>query len=174
MIIKNYNKNKKGFTLVETLFYIAGLVLLLAVITTIFLYMYDWYRAVTIPPRVDRVGSILIDKISRDIHTSELINSAQSSFNTTNGALSITGIVDSISVTKKFSLSNGYLAYQQDSGSTSYLSPNGMTVSRLYFISTSTPISSAVHFDIDIAYKTKQGTTTKTYSGFSILRQSYE
>ncbi len=169
MIIK-----KRGFTLVETLFYIAGLVVLLLVIATLLFYMYEWHRNMTIAPRVDRVGISLVDKIVRDIRASGTINSAQSSFNTTNGSFSITGTVNSTSVTRKFSLSNGYLTYQQDTGAISYLSPNGMTVTRLYLTSTSSPISSAIKFDIDIAYKTKQGTTTKTYSGFSILRQSYE
>jgi Tfp pilus assembly protein PilW len=92
MVIKN-----RGFTLVETLFYIAGLILLLLVISTILLYMFNWYKKVTIEPRVDQVGTLLVDRIVRDIHTSGTINSSQSSFNTTNGSLSVTGDIDSVS-----------------------------------------------------------------------------
>ncbi|MDO8430363.1 MAG: hypothetical protein Q7S72_00010 [Candidatus Taylorbacteria bacterium] len=165
---------KRGFTLVETLFYIAGLVLLLLVISTILLYMYDWYRVVTIGPRVEQVGLTLVDKITRDIHGSGVIDTAQSSLNTTNGALALTGTLDSVPVTRRFSLLNGCVAYQQNGGVATCLSPNGMTVTRLLFIQADTPISTAVKFDIDIAYRTKQGTTTKIYSGFAILRQSYE
>jgi Tfp pilus assembly protein FimT len=166
--------NNKGFTLVETLVYIAGLALLLAVLSTIFIYMYDWYRAVTIVPRVDQAGSTLVDRITRDLRTGESINLGQSALNTANGALSVTGTIDSNQVTKRFSLSNGYLSYEENGSAPSNLSPNGMTVSRLYFTNVTSPESSAVKFDIDITYNTKQGSTTKTYGGFVILRQSYE
>jgi hypothetical protein len=49
-----------------------------------------------------------------------------------------------------------------------------MTVTRLYLVHATTTKSSAVKFDFDISFKTKQGTTTKTYGGFAILQQSYE
>lgn len=166
--------NKKGFTLVETLFYIGGLVLLLGVISTIFIYMYDWYKVVTIEPRVDQVGITLVDKIVKDIHAGATINGSESSFGTTNGSVSVTGSINAVDVIKKYSILGTCMAYQQDSGATTCISPNGMTVSRFYLTQVDSPISTAIRFDIDISYKTKQGTTTKTYSSFAILRQSYE
>ncbi len=169
MQIKN-----KGFTLVETLFYIAGLIILLSVISTILIYMFDWYKNATIPSRVDQAGIIILDKIVKDIHGSGTINDAYSTFNNTNGVLSLTATNNSVSSTKKFSMLNGCVLYQIDSGTPACITPNGMTVSRLNFIKATSTISSAVKFDVDISYKIKQSTTTKTYSGFAILKQSYE
>jgi hypothetical protein len=166
--------NKKGFTLVETLFYIAGLVLLLAVISMVFIYMYDWYRAVTIVPRVDQVGMTLVDKIVKDIHSSSTINPGSSSLGTTNGSISLTGSVNLVNVTKNYSIVGNCITYQQDSGAISCISPNGITITRFYLIEVDSPISKALKFDIDISYSTKQGTTTRTYSSFAILKQSYE
>lgn len=166
--------NKKGFTLIETLFYIGGLVLLLLTISTILLYMYDWYRSVTLAPRVDQVGITLVDKIVKDIHISSVVNAGGSILNSNNGALSLSGTIDSAPVTKRFSLINGCVAYELNGSTATCLSPNGMTATRLNFNQVTSSISTAVRFDIDISYRAKQGTTTSTYSGFAILKQSYE
>ena len=160
--------------MVETLFYIAGLLVLLTVITITLFYMYNWYQTATLPLRVDSTGSTLIDRIVREVRSSEVVNSSDSVLSSNNGALSITKTANSVSTTTKFALSNGYVTMQLNGGTISNLSPNGMTVTKLYFKNPSTSISSAVRVDIDIAYKTKQGTTTRTFSGFSLLRQSYE
>lgn len=169
MIIK-----KRGFTLVETLFYIAGAVLLLVVVTTFFFYMYEWYRQTTVAPRVDRVGTSLVDTLARSIRGGATVNTTQSSFGTTLGSLSVTGRINLIDITKRFSISEGRVLYEETSITNAYLSPTGMTVSRLYFTQATTSLSSAVKFDVDISYLTKTGTTTKTYSGFTLLKQSYE
>ena len=169
MQIKN-----KGFTLIETLFYIAGLIIFLSVISTVLIYMNDWYRNATIPSRVDQAGIIILDKITKDIHGSGTINDAYSSFNTDNGILSLTAVNNSVQIIKKFSLLNGCVSYQIDSGTATCISPNGMTVTRLSFTEATSTISTAIKFDIDIEYRIKQATTTKTFSSFAILKQSYE
>ncbi|MES3031412.1 MAG: hypothetical protein V4697_03310 [Patescibacteria group bacterium] len=165
---------KRGFTLIETLFYIVGVILFLFVISALFIYMYSWYRRVTIDPRVDHAGIVLVDTLVRGIRGGETVNLGQSSLATNNGALSLTGTVNLVDITKRFSLSNGRVLYEQTSSPSSYISPSGMTVSRMYFTNLTSPLSSAVKFDIDISYAVKGSTITKTYSGFAILKQSYE
>ncbi|MEK7609957.1 MAG: hypothetical protein AAB470_02465 [Patescibacteria group bacterium] len=165
--------NQKGFTLIETLFYTAGLVLLIGAMITFMFYMFNWYNNVTIVPRVDRVGVNLVDKIIKDIRSGTLTNLAQSSLNTTNGTLSINANVNGVIVTKYFAINNNRLIYQVDGGTISYITPADMTISRFYITSDSTPVSQAVHFDIDINFNTRGGQQTKTYSGLAVLRQSY-
>ncbi len=174
MQINLRNNSQRGYTMVETLFYAAGMLVLLAVMTTFLYYMYDWYRNVTIEPHADRAGVQLVDKIIKDIRTGTAINSGQSAFNTTNGALSLSTLVSGAAVTKYFAVSNGRLTYQQNGGTVSYLSPTDVTISRFYITSTSTAISQGIRFDIDISYRLRTGTSTRTYSGFTLLRQSYD
>lgn len=169
MIIKN-----RGFTLIETLFYIVGLVILLFVISAALIYMYDWYKATTIPAKVDQASITLIDKIVKEIHTSSTINLGYSTFNSSNGALSITGTNNGVTTTRRYALQSGCITYESQNNMIVCISPKNMTITRLYFTNVTSPVSSAVKFDIDIAYKIKQATTTKTYSGFAILKQSYE
>ncbi len=70
-------------------------------------------------------------------------------------------------------MSNNRLVYRENGGAIAYLTPSDLAVTRFYLVATSTAISAGVKFDIDIAFPTRTGTSTQTYSGFSLLRQSY-
>ncbi len=167
------NKRQRGFTLVETLVYAAGLVILLGAMTGFLYYMYDWYRTVTIAPRNDRVGVVLVDRIARDIRASASINVASSVFSTTSGAISVTSTATPVATTTTITLSNGRITYKINSGSVQYLSPPDVTVSSLYMTQITTAISTAVKIDVELSYSTRAGIQKRTYTGLAILRQSY-
>ncbi|MDQ2933059.1 MAG: hypothetical protein M3Q80_01625 [bacterium] len=171
--VRRNNSTKKGFTLVETLFYTAGLVVMLMVMGAFLYYMYDWYQKVTLGPRVDRIGINTIDKVIKDIRSGDTVNVSQSVLNSATGTLSLATFVNSVSVTKTIAVSNYRLTYRENLGVVQYLTPADLYITRFYVTSTSTPVSEGVKFDIDIAFGSRNGTTTQTYSGFSILRQSY-
>ena len=174
IIIKQLKTEKRGFTLVETLFYAAGLVVLILAMSGFLYYMYDWYQSVTIAPRIDRIGVSLVDKIVKDIRSGTSV-AGSSLFNNNNGYITINTVVNTSNFTKYFALNNGTLTYQYNDGATSYISPSGVTISRFYLTSTSTAVSKGIKFDIDISYRLRAtGTSTRTYSGFGIMRQSYE
>ncbi|MEN9524193.1 MAG: hypothetical protein RL536_262 [Candidatus Parcubacteria bacterium] len=167
-------KKNRGFTLVETIFYTFGLIILLGAMSAFMYYMYDWYQRTTVGPRTDRIGVSLVDRIAKDIRSGTAINSGQSSFATNNGVLSFDANVNSTILTKRFALTNNRLTYQEAGVPISYLSPSDINVTRFYVVSTSTPVSKGIKFDIDLTYLTRaNGSTTQTYSGFVILRQSY-
>jgi Tfp pilus assembly protein PilV len=166
--------NTRGFTLIETLFYMVGLLILLAAMTSFLYYMYDWYQRSTVVPRMDRIGVNVVDTLVKDIRSGTTVNGAQSSFGITQGALSFAATVGAGTVTKYFSLNSGRLVYQENGGAIAYISPTDVSISRFYVMATSTPLSEAVKFDVDITYSLRTGSTTRTYSGFTVLRQSYE
>lgn len=166
---------KRGFTLVETLFYIAGMVALLVVIIFMLINSYDWYRTTVVYPRADQDGSLAISRIENDIRSGSSLNTAQNSFNTSSGSVGLTGLDSSgASVTYYYALQNGRIAYQKNGGATEYITPAYLTVTRLQFNQIDTPISTAIRTVIDITYPTKTGTTTNSYSALSIMRNSYE
>jgi hypothetical protein len=165
---------EKGFTLVEVLVYAAGLIILLSAMVTLLFYMYGWYRSVTIGPRSDQVGTFLVTKIEGDIRGANSINLSQSVFGSATGAISVTSTINSISTTTYYALQNGHLINQINGGASSYVSPSEMTISAFTLNQITTSVSSAVRFEIDVAYLTKSGTTTNAYYGLAILRQSYQ
>ncbi len=171
----SYTARRRGFTLLETIFYTAGLLILLAVIITFIYFMFDWYQRVTIAPRADRIGVGLVQRITKDLRSGTHVNSAQSFFGVSNGALSFDANVNSGSVTKYFVWGANRLIYQENGGTITYISPSDINISRFLVNSTTTPQSQGIRFDIDITYTSRAtGSVTKTYSGFAILRQSYE
>ncbi len=172
--ITNTIIHKRGFTLVETLVYVAGLVLLLLAIFTLLTATYDWYRTTTVGTRIDEIGITLSDRLVRDIRSGQTVELAQSSFGTSTGSLFIDAVASSTYVTKKYSLISGRVAYQENSGTIQYLSPKDISVTKLYFTSIATPASAAIRFEINITYSTKTGNQTKSYSSVGIMKNSYE
>ncbi|MES2314661.1 MAG: hypothetical protein V4524_01860 [Patescibacteria group bacterium] len=168
IIIKN-----KGFTLLETIIYAAGLILLLGAMLTLLFTTYNWYRNATIGSRVDQVGTTLADRIERDIRTGQSIDTTNTAFATSSGTLSLNALVNSSNIVKRYALTSGRISYQENSGALQYLSPTDITVTRFYLKDILTGVSEAVKFNIDITYSTKTGTTTRTYSDVSIMRNSY-
>jgi Tfp pilus assembly protein FimT len=166
---------KAGFTLVETLFYIAGVITLLAVIVIALSNTYDWYRLTVAYPRVNQDGTLIVSRIGNDIRSGSALNTAQNVFNVPNGAIGITGLDTSKNpVSYYYFLQNGRIAYQKNGGTTEYISPAYLYVSKLQFNEITTPISTAVRFVVQIDYKTQNGTTTNTYGSLGIMRNSYE
>ncbi len=171
-----YTKTKqKGFTLVETLIYIAGAVIVIGMIVSMLYYAYSWYGRVSEPSRVDQIGSALVNKLLGDIRGGQSIDLPQSSFATNNGTLTIDTLTPSLTnVIKHYALQNGRIIYQENSGDIQYLTPSDITVSQFYLNQATTTVSSAIRFSVNIDYLTKTGTSTNTYSGMAILRNSYQ
>jgi len=167
-------KNTKGFTLIELVIYVAGMVLLLSAVTTLIYSTFVFYKGTVIAPRVDRIGISVVDRITKDIRTGVSYNADLSQFNVPTGALSLNAQTDSTTLTKYFALVSGRLIYQEDSGAIQYLTPDDISVSNFIITPIQTPVSTAMHFQIDIGYTTNDGDKLRSYSGVAILRHSYE
>lgn len=167
-------KRSAGFTLIESLVYAVGMVLLLLVITTLLVYFYDWYSRATAPSRADRVGIALVDRIVKDVRTGLSINLTQSALETPVGSLFIDAIENETSVTKFFNVSNGRVMYSKSGTDPVFLSPTPLSISRFHFTQISFGISQAIRIEIEITYQTRNGLETRTYTGLAILRHSYD
>lgn len=164
---------KSGFTLIETLVYVAGIIILLVVIFSFISSTYNWYRTATIGSRIDAIGTILSDHLSKNIHSGQSIDSPNTLFGTTTGRLSIVALVNAVNVTKKYSIINGRITYSENGGISDYLTPTDVTVTKLYFTNMTNAISEAVRFEVELSYMAKNGTSTRTYSSVAILKNSY-
>jgi len=167
-------KTKRGFTLVETLFYIAGVILLLGVIVMTLINTYELYRYNVIYPRYNQEGVLAASRIENDIRSGVSLITAQKVFNTASGAIGINATDTSgNAVTYYYALQNGRIIYNKNGGANQFISPSNLTVTTLQFNEINTPLSVAIRFAIDISYSTKAGTTTHSYTSLGILRNSY-
>ncbi len=162
----------RGFSLVETLVYSAGVLLLVGAIVTMLVNIYRWYDQATTIPRIDGVGITTVDRFVRDIRTGESITTGSSSFGTTLGSTTIVSIVNGASITKAYRVQNGRIYYTEN-GTGSYISPSNAYVSKFLLTQITTPISAGMRVELELTYSLRGASTTRAYSGAAIMRNSY-
>lgn len=167
-------RQKGGFTLVEVLTYGAGLLIILAGLITFLIYLYDWYRSVTIPVRADQAGVSLMHMVMKDIRGATTIDDSASVFNSDSGKLSVTATIGSNSTTTIYVIENGRLKKRVGASATTTVSSSDAYLSAFNIKKLATPKSSAVRVVIGVDYHLRTGTTTNVYDGLAVLRQSYE
>lgn len=163
---------KRGFTLVELLVYAAGFTLLLGAMMSLIVSIYGWYTTATVVPRIDRLSTDITNLIVEDIRSGQYIS--YDSFATTSGSVTLSALIGSTSVARTIALNNGRITYRENGGLVQYLSPKDVVISRFYLKNINTPNSLAIHFDMDVTYSVRGISQTRTYSGVSILRNSYQ
>lgn len=174
--MKNKNNYKKisGFTIIELLVYVAGLLALGAVMIILIVQFYNLYREIIVVPRADRTGLILVDRIIKEIRSADKVDLLQSQFGTTNGVLGLDYVLNGVQKEKIFYLEDGIIKYKEDNGEPVILSSKDLRVSNFNFTFIPTPISQAVRFNLELEFQNNNATETKSYTGFGILRESYE
>ncbi|MEY4440794.1 MAG: hypothetical protein RLY49_420 [Candidatus Parcubacteria bacterium] len=173
MKIKNFSK-QKGFTMLELVMYVSGLIILSTIIITLLVQFYSIYKEMVASPRADRTGLLIVDRITKEIRSANSINMINSQFNTTNGVLEINSVENGNTISKKFYVEDGIAKYQENNDSATNLSFDDFTVSNFNFQYLDTPVSEAVRFNLEFEYMIENATQTKSYTGFAILRESYE
>lgn len=174
MKIKSNHRKIDGFTLVELIIYMAGLLVLGSVLIVMVIQFYSLYKEIVALPRADRTGLLLIDRITKEIRSADQIDLLGSQFNTTNGILDFDSVTNGVTTAKKFYVENGIAKYQENSDTPIKLSSKDFVVSNFNFASVNTTVSEAVRFNLELQFQTRNGTTTKSYTGFAILRESYD
>jgi Tfp pilus assembly protein PilV len=167
-------QNQKGFTLIELVVYVAGLVILSGVMVLIIIQFYMLYKEIIAVPRADRTGLTLVDRITKEIRSGDQIDTLNSQFNTTDGIIEFDSEENGSTVARRFYVENGIVKFSENGGTAVSLSPKDLYVSNFQFKLVSTSVSQAVRFDLELQFMTRNGTETKPYTGFSILRESYE
>ncbi len=165
----------QGFSLIELVVYVSGLTILTAVMVLIIIQFYTLYKEIIAVPRADRAGLLVVDRITKEIRSGDQLDTLNSQFNTTSGVIEFDVTEEDDSITdKRFYVENGVVKYSEDGGSGESLTPKDLHVSNFNFTFVPTSVSQAVKFDMEFQFMTRNGTETKAYTGFSILRESYE
>ncbi len=154
--------------------YVAGLLALGAVMIVLIVQFYSLYRELVAVPRADRVALLAVDRITKDLRAAEDLDLAGSQFGTIAGVIEFDSVESGNTVVKRYYVENGIVKYQQDGGAVSNITPKDLNVTNFNFALVSTGVSQAVRMTMEIEFQTRTGTTTRSYAGFSILRESYE
>lgn len=168
---------KKGFSLIETIVYIAGLSILVLVISGLTIKILSLYKDLVIAPRTDQVAIAVVDRILKDVRSGISVDTNNSLLNTGFGYLTINSQESGSLVSKKFGYLNGRIFYEENSGFsnlTNFITPSDFEVTEIRFTRINTGISEAIRVDLDFTYQNRGENITKEYTGLAILRKSYE
>ncbi len=169
------NSKQKGFTMLELVMYVGGLLTIGAVTIVMIVQFMGIYRELISIPRADRTGMILVDRITREIRSASSINTTDSIFNTPEGEIVFLRSEGGNETEQRFyTNSDGVVMYQVGNNTPERLTPGGLYVSNFNFAFVPTDVSQGVRFRLEIQFDTRDGIQTKSYSGFAILRESYD
>lgn len=166
----------KGFSLIETVIYVAILAVLSVLVVNTILIMFSAFTKASILRRVTLDGETAFERITREIRLASSINDGSSILNVNPSRLALNTVrsaTDSTSVTKQFYVSSGRLVLQEDSNPIEYLiSPRATTTS--FIVSKITTTHSQVA-KISLTLEVGKGSNQVSRSFFNtvILRGSY-
>ena len=160
--------------MLELVMYVAGLLVLGAVMIAIIVQFYGLYREIIAIPRADRTALSLMDRLTKEIRSGDELDSLNSQFGTTTGAIEFDVSDEGVDMTKRYFVQNGIVKYQEDGGTATNITPKDLYVSNFNFALVTTDVSEAVRFTLEIQFQASSGIETRAYSGFAILRESYE
>jgi len=175
----HFKIKKSGFTLIETLVYAAGFIIILAAIITALIYAYKWYERVIIPAKADSAALAVANLLIKDVRSGYSIDEANSVFLTTNGKLSMFATIsEGTTEFKSYYLLDKRIMYKENiAARPKAITPASMNVTELRFSQATTTKSKSISFSLSINYPLRtatSGSATTTFSGSGILRNTYE
>ncbi len=155
-----------GFSLVETIIYVAILAIISVVMINMLLSFTQTYKTIVALRAAEHSAVGSMERITREIRSASGVDTGNSTLGTSPGVLTLT----SIATTTKFYASSGVL--QMDVNGTFFgpLTLSNATVNNLVFRLLDNGVSQAVKIDLTITGTVGTVTKTKTYHSTIILR----
>ncbi len=170
--------NQRGFSLAESLVYMALLVFLLVGIINAIVMLSSMYRNVRTARSVESSAISLMDRIVRETRNAESINSAQTSWGISSGSLGLNTVdANGVTGTMRFYIatSTSRAMLEKNGVSMGPLTESNVIVTNLTFRSYATTTSSAVKIEMTItSASTSPVYITRNFYGTVILRGSYQ
>lgn len=159
----------KGFTLVETVIYVALVsAISVSIVTTLLLLTKSW-STIKISKNINTAAVTTFERMTREIRNAESVDQAASTLDSTPGTLKI----NTASSTITFSLASNTLWIQQGTGSLARLTPSTVTPTNLRFRRISTSQSEAVRIEMELQSSALGKTITQSFYTTVILRGTY-
>lgn len=161
---------QKGFTLIETLVYIAVLVLIgIAIVMT-----YLSLDAVLLRNEVEReltsTAEFTLERMLREIREADSIDAGLSTLGSSPGRLTL----ETTSTTTTFSVSGGRVYVSVNGTSVGPLTPSNVTVQSLIFRRYQSADTLMIRIGLSLRTQNKFATTVRTYYTSAVLRGTYE
>lgn len=170
MHVYQKQKNIRGFTLVETLVYLAVTVLIAGAGVTTYLTLDTVFVRNATERALTNAATVVLERMVRDIRSADSVNTGASSLGTSPGVLVL--VADATTTT--FSLSGGDVVVRVNGGSSAPLTSDSVTVNELTFTSYTGTTTELVRIKLSLSANSKAASTTRTYYSSAVLRGTYE
>lgn len=164
------SKNRKGFTLIEVLVYIAVLIIAVLVMVSLFLSLSTVLSRNQVERELSQTAQVTLEKMVRDIRaaaTADTTVANQLTLQTIGGA-----------TTTQFALSGNSVVMNLNGTNLGTLTSNTVSVDDLVFTKYETLGAELetilVRVALTLSVSTKAASTTQTYYTSAVLRGSYE
>ena len=167
---------KRGFSLVETLFYVALLALSLLVVMQTLLVLTRSYAAFRAAGRIERDAALSLERMVREVRGANNIADAGSVFGVHPGRLRLnTTTAAGAARTVEFSVSGGALLLEEaeDGTAAGALTSSTTTVSNLVFRKITTTRSQGVKIEMTLSSGSGAAARSERFYATAVLRNSY-
>lgn len=160
--------NIKGFSLIETIVYVTIFSILLASVSYSTMILLSSYQKTKVVRRIENSAIASMDRMEKDIRNSTSVDTANSTFNTSSGSLSLI----SGSTTTKYYLLNNQIYISENGSVLGPITFSNVRVSSLIFNFISTSTSEAIKIEMTITGDSS--TPIKNFYNTAVLRGSYK
>lgn len=165
--IKSKKNNIKGFSLFETVVYIALFSLISIIILFSISISAKIYRTARVNNLMTESGNIAMERITRSARSANALT-ANSVFGSSTGVLEL---ANSDATTAKFYISNGVVLLDENGVLSGSLTNEDLVASSLYFYNITTPQGVAVKTELTLTHP--QTSRTEKFQSTTILRNAY-
>ena len=167
-------KNNRGITLVETIIYMALLILVMGVIVQVLVSIGGVYRNIKLTRELESSGTIAMESMLREIRNASNVVLNESSFGTSPGVLTVAGVDEDLNPYKiAFSVASGALQISKNGETPTALTSSSGAVSYLLFNHVATSTSEGVRIELEMSGTSTSTPKSERFYGFAVLRGSY-
>jgi type II secretory pathway pseudopilin PulG len=168
-------KNKKGFTVIELVVYMAILATVSIVVVGSIIMLARSFGKIKVSRALNETAKNSIERMVGEIRYANGMDVAGSIFGSSPGKIKLntTDRTSGVATTTEIYLSGTVLNIKEGSGVAQALTPSGVSVSSLIFRNLTTATSSAVKMEIVFNASSGRFQKTENFYDTIILRQSY-
>jgi len=180
MIIKFFNTRtqksdlRKAFTLIETIIYMAILVILLAVAINTLLSIIGVYKHFVVVSNIEDSAITTMERITRDIRNAESVSAGSSTFDTNPGTLTLSTLdSDGSPTTIQFAVISGAIHVTEGGTDLGPLTTGNTTITNLVFRYATTTRSELVKIELTLEAGSGDSQRIESFQTSTIVRGSY-
>jgi prepilin-type N-terminal cleavage/methylation domain-containing protein len=167
-------KRTRGFTMIEMLISIAILALITASLSGALLLMVRTYSKLATARAINRSARSALERLTRDIHNANRIDTVASTLGTNPGLLSLEFSEAGVLVDREYYIESGVLKVRENGVELGPITRASVNIDSLIFQRIDALESEAIKIDITLSTTVGASTRVVDFFATSVLRDSYD